>query len=82
MKAVWSIGWEWLMAQRWILPVLVLVGFGLAFAIPEYNLLNRYVQLVMMYVGINIILAVSLNLVNGYMGEFSLAHAGFMAGGG
>jgi branched-chain amino acid transport system permease protein len=32
-----------------------------------------------MYVGINIILAVSLNLVNGYMGEFSLAHAGFMA---
>ena len=33
----------------------------------------------MMYVGINIILTVSLNLVNGYMGEFSLAHAGFMA---
>ena len=32
-----------------------------------------------MYVGINIILAVSLNLVNGYMGEFSLGHAGFMA---
>lgn len=79
MKAAWSVGWEWLMAQRWILPVLVLVGFGLSFAIPEYNLLNRYVQLVMMYVGINIILAVSLNLVNGYMGEFSLAHAGFMA---
>ncbi len=51
----------------------------LAFAIPEYNLLNIYVQLILMYVGINIILAVSLNLVNGYMGEFSLAHAGFMA---
>ena len=32
-----------------------------------------------MYVGINIILVVSLKLVNGYMGEFSLAHAGFMA---
>ncbi|HAO34366.1 MAG TPA: branched-chain amino acid ABC transporter permease [Candidatus Competibacter sp.] len=70
---------NWLAAQRWLLPVLIVIGFGLAFAIPEYNLFNKYVQLVMMYVGINIILAVSLNLVNGYMGEFSLAHAGFMA---
>ncbi len=30
-------------------------------------------------IGINIILAVSLNLVNGYTGQFSLGHAGFMA---
>jgi branched-chain amino acid transport system permease protein len=30
-------------------------------------------------VGINVILAVSLNLVNGYTGQFSLGHAGFMA---
>jgi branched-chain amino acid transport system permease protein len=30
-------------------------------------------------VGINIILTVSLNLINGYMGEFSIGHAGFMA---
>jgi branched-chain amino acid transport system permease protein len=29
--------------------------------------------------GINIILAASLNLVNGYTGQFSLGHAGFMA---
>src|SRR5690606_13048523 len=28
---------------------------------------------------INVILAVSLNLVNGYTGQFSLGHAGFMA---
>ncbi len=79
MNTMRNPGWECLMAQRWILPALLLIGFGLAFAIPEYNLLNKYVQLVMMYVGINIILTVSLNLVNGYMGEFSLAHAGFMA---
>ncbi|HHW76218.1 MAG TPA: branched-chain amino acid ABC transporter permease [Xanthomonadaceae bacterium] len=79
MKSALHNGREWLAAQRWLLPVLLLAGFGLAFAIPEYNLLNKYVQLVVMYVGINIILAVSLNLVNGYMGEFSLAHAGFMA---
>lgn len=79
MNAMLRNTWERVMAQRWLLPVLLVIGFGLAVAIPEYNLFNKYVQLVMMYVGINIILAVSLNLVNGYMGEFSLAHAGFMA---
>jgi len=68
-----------LTAQRWLLPVLLLLGLGLSFAIPQYNLVNKYIQLIIMYVGINIILTVSLNLVNGYMGEFSLAHAGFMA---
>jgi len=30
-------------------------------------------------VGINLILAVSLNLINGFTGQFSLGHAGFMA---
>lgn len=71
--------WNELLEQAWLVPVLLLIGFGLAFAIPEYNWLNKYIQLVLMYIGINIILTVSLNLVNGYMGEFSLAHAGFMA---
>jgi branched-chain amino acid transport system permease protein len=33
-------------------------------------------------IGINIILAVSLNLINGHTGQFSLGHAGFMAVGG
>lgn len=61
--------------------VLLIAGVGIAQAITSYGLLNSYVQLVLMYVGINIILASSLNLVNGYMGEFSLAHAGFMAAG-
>lgn len=43
------------------------------------NWINAYVQLVVMYIGVNIILSSSLNLVNGYMGEFSVGHAGFMA---
>jgi len=30
-------------------------------------------------VGINVILAVSLNLINGFTGQFSIGHAGFMA---
>ncbi|WP_028325709.1 branched-chain amino acid ABC transporter permease [Desulfatirhabdium butyrativorans] len=41
--------------------------------------INAYLQLVIMYVGINVILGTSLNLINGYMGEFSCGHAGFMA---
>lgn len=71
--------WERLMANRVILPVLILIGFGLSFAIPEFNLISPYYQLVLMYVGINTIMTVSLNLVNGYMGEFSVGQAGFMA---
>jgi len=35
--------------------------------------------MICIYVGINMILTLSLNLVNGYMGEFSVGHAGFMA---
>ncbi len=38
-----------------------------------------YYQDVLIGIGINIILAVSLNLVNGYTGQFSLGHAGFMS---
>jgi branched-chain amino acid transport system permease protein len=66
--------------KRGILPLLlVFAGFCLSVAIPRFGLVNAYIQLVLMYVGINIILCVSLNLVNGYMGEFSVGHAGFMA---
>ena len=41
--------------------------------------LDSYTQLVILFIGINIILSASLNLINGYMGEFSCGHAGFMA---
>ena len=41
--------------------------------------LDSYTQLVIMFVGVNIIMSASLNLINGYMGEFSCGHAGFMA---
>jgi branched-chain amino acid transport system permease protein len=72
-------GWETLMAKRWLMPVLLAIGLLLSFLIPEFRLVNEYYQLIMMYVGINIIMTTSLNLINGYMGEFSVGHAGFMA---
>lgn len=67
------------MKMRWTIGVLLLAGFALSWAVPRYGWLDPYLQLVMMYLGINIILTASLNLVNGYMGEFSVGHAGFMA---
>jgi branched-chain amino acid transport system permease protein len=43
------------------------------------NRLDPYYVDVMTRIGINIILAVSLNLINGHTGQFSLGHAGFMS---
>ena len=40
---------------------------------------NAYVQLTLLYIMINALMSMSLNLVNGYSGQFSLGHAGFMA---
>ncbi|MST95412.1 MAG: branched-chain amino acid ABC transporter permease [Pedosphaera sp.] len=40
---------------------------------------DRYYLGIAIDIGINIILAVSLNLINGHTGQFSLGHAGFMA---
>jgi branched-chain amino acid transport system permease protein len=45
--------------------------------LPHY--LNPYYMRVLMLCGISIVLAVSLNLINGFTGQFSIGHAGFMA---
>jgi branched-chain amino acid transport system permease protein len=43
------------------------------------DLLNPYYLHLLTIIGMNIILVASLNLLNGYLGEFALGHAGFMA---
>lgn len=43
------------------------------------GILNRQAKSLLVPIGINIILAVSLNLTTGFLGELSLGHAGFMA---
>ena len=52
------------------------VAFGAAWFSRSYN---PYFLDIALTCGINITLAVSLNLINGYTGQFSLGHAGFMA---
>jgi branched-chain amino acid transport system permease protein len=46
--------------------------------VPGVSISPYFVQ-VLCLAGINIILAVSLNLINGFTGQFSIGHAGFMA---
>lgn len=52
------------------LAVLLLMNLGV---------IDSYIFLNMVTIGINIILAVSLNLITGFTGQFSLGHAAFMA---
>lgn len=65
--------------KSWRVPLILLLIFPLTILLPKFGIINPYIDLVLKYIGINIILTISLNLVNGYMGEFSVGHAGFMA---
>jgi branched-chain amino acid transport system permease protein len=58
----------------------LLLGLLAAYGVSHFaDRIDPYYLDVLIGIGINIVLAVSLNLVNGYTGQFSLGHAGFMA---
>ena len=58
----------------------LLTALLVAFGVSRFSShLDPYHLDVLTGIGINVILAVSLNLVNGYTGQFSLGHAGFMS---
>ena len=59
-------------------PLLAMLALGVLGA-GIYFGLNAFVQLMTLFVMVNCLMAMSLNLVNGYTGQFSLGHAGFMA---
>ena len=67
---------------RSLLPALVGVPLLLALAYVLPGRGESYLVYVAGLAGINVVLAVSLNVVNGFTGQFSLGHAGFMAVGG
>jgi branched-chain amino acid transport system permease protein len=54
----------------------VLYGLDVVF---HGRLISPYIARIVMLSGIAITLAVSLNLINGFTGQFSIGHAGFMA---
>ncbi len=66
------------MFRRYSIQLILVVGGGLLTYVAYEELLNLYTLSVLMFMGVNIILSTSLNLVNGNMGEFSCGHAGFM----
>ena len=72
---------------RFLAPMLggIALALGAQFlvgALVSQDILPAYYQKVLIDICINVILAVSLNLVNGFTGQFSIGHAGFMAVGG
>ena len=63
-------------------PFVAAVGVSLLMYSAVGPMLGGYYSKIMLVIGINIILAVSLTVVNGFTGQFSMGHAGFMAVGG
>lgn len=61
-------------------PLILIAALLVCFGVNALtNRMNAYYVDVAINVGIAIVMAVSLNLINGYTGQFSLGHAGFMA---
>lgn len=70
--------------RSWIGKLVLFLGlcgvlFVLNNVLSNRQVFNPYYFRILMLIGVAIILAVSLNLVNGVTGQFSIGHAGFMA---
>ncbi len=64
------------MRSQYVLLAALVACAGISHFSSEFN---PYYYDILIGIGINMILATGLNLVNGYTGQFSLGHAGFMA---
>lgn len=64
--------------SRFAVPVALLALLAGLLAAARF-LAGDYLQRIVIIIGINVILVVSLNLSNGFTGVFSLGHVGFMA---
>ena len=67
------------MPVRYIINTVLVVLVFLGLQLISQNMLSTYQNQVLLLVGINVILAVSLNVATGYLGQLPLGHAGFMA---
>src|SRR5205809_7555115 len=78
-----KLGLPWFVRDALLALIAIAALVGLSYgleAIPIGGI--AYYNRIIVLMGINIILAVSLNIINGHAGQFSLGHAGFMAVGG
>ena len=58
---------------------IMLLAYVLVFVLINSGILSRQYKSLIVPICVNIMLAVSLNLVTGFLGELSLGHAGFMS---
>jgi len=58
---------------------LILSVYVILFVLMQLKVINRYYQGILIACLINVILATSLNLATGFLGQLALGHAGFMA---
>lgn len=67
--------------KKFIMPVTTVIMIFIITVLAKFEIINNYFQTIIVSICINIIMSASLNIVNGYMGEFSCGHGGFMATG-
>lgn len=67
--------------KKFIMPVTTVIMIFIITVLAKFEIINNYFQTIIVTICINIIMSASLNIVNGYMGEFSCGHGGFMATG-
>ena len=68
------------MPMRYLINTVLIVLFVLASTLfVNSGAVSGYFTKILMVIGINIILAISLNIATGYLGQLPLGHAGFMA---
>ncbi|MBQ7158488.1 MAG: branched-chain amino acid ABC transporter permease [Treponema sp.] len=65
--------------QKYFFPVVTAFSIVVITILAHFEIINNYLQTIITTICINIIMSASLNIVNGYMGEFSCGHGGFMA---
>ena len=58
--------------------IIMLLSYLTVEILNRLGIINSYYLQIVMFAGINIIMTISLNLVNGFTGQFSIGHAGFM----
>ncbi|WP_042198444.1 branched-chain amino acid ABC transporter permease [Paenibacillus camerounensis] len=63
----------------WLGIIVALAFYGLVQVLLTIGIFNDVTRSMLLLVGVNVMLAVSLNLINGITGQFSIGHAGFMS---
>ena len=62
-----------------VLALIAVIIYVVIFSLAQFGVLSRHTQSLLVPIGVNIILAVSLNLTVGFLGELTSGHAGFMS---